>query len=115
MSVELEMPLSDYSYFWKSELYISQLLFAAFGTIYAGVFGWFVFLTLLDVRQFVREADRPHEKLSGRLMILASLLLLTFFLYNVAYKFVLGGFFGIYATWTSNEDWLVWVPSYHTR
>ena len=114
MTVDLLIPLSHYSWPWKLELFVSQLLFAAIGTVYAVVFLHFVYCILLDIGVFIQEAKREHEKIAGWLMIFGSIALISYFMHET-HKLALGGYFGIYATWALDDSWLVWVPSYHSQ
>ena len=114
MTIQLLVPLADYSWAWMMELLCNQLLFATVGTIYTSFFFYFAYLTLLDVVDWVKKTDREHERNVGRIIIVASLTVITYFTYTALYNFALGGYFGLYAVVTSNKDWLVWVPRYHT-
>jgi hypothetical protein len=113
MGVQLLVPLDDYSWIWTVELLCNQFLFAAVGTVYTSFFFYFAYLTLLDIVDWVKKTDREHERIVGCLFILASLIVLAYFTYTALYNFALGGYFGLYAVVTSNQDWFVWVPRYH--
>ena len=113
MVEQLLVPLADYSWIWTLEVLFEQLLYAAVGTIYSLFFFYFACLTLLDVADWVKKTDIYRERIVGCLLILGSVTVLGYFTYSALYYFAVGGYFGIYAVLTSNQDWLVWIPSYH--